>query len=329
MGSKWLHISVRSSHSPETAINRTFALLSAASVAALTMTTSTGDLRPASAAVSPRIAVAGDIACAPNHPDFNGGLGRNQHCRQKATSDLLGGQGYAAVLTVGDNQYEGGQYANFLESYDRSWGRFKSITRPTPGNHEYYTTGAAGYYRYFGARAGDPAKGYYAFQVGKWWLYALNCTGQRGAPSCAAGSAQEKWFRAHVAAHPSACKLAYWHVARFSSGSHGSSTVAAPLFKAAYDTRVDVVVNGHDHDYERFAKQTAGAVRSDKGVRLFVAGMGGKEERGFADDPARHSRVRARTAGVLQLTLHPTSYEWKLRSIPGETATDSGATACH
>ncbi len=232
------------------------------------------------------------------------------------------------MLLLGDNQYENGAYSKFLASYDPSWGRVKSITRPTPGNHEYQTAGAAGYYQYFGAAAGDPAKGYYSFDVGGWHLVALNsnCSAVGG---CGAGSPQEQWLRADLAAHQTDCTLAYWHHPRFSSGEHGSDSAYTAFFQALYDANADVVLVGHDHDYERFAPQTpAGALDLARGIRQFVAGSGGKNVRTFETVRPNSEARDVSSLGVLELTLGSTGYEWRFRAAVG-SFTDSGSAACH
>lgn len=275
-----------------------------------------------------RIAAAGDIACDPGSSFWNGGQGSGLNCRQRATSDLLVGAGYAAVLALGDIQYEDGAYSKFLASYDPSWGRVKSITKPAPGNHEYQTSGAAGYYQYFGAAAGDPAKGYYSFDLGGWHLVALNsnCSAVGG---CGAGSPQEQWLRADLAANPASCTLAYWHHPRFSSGEHGSDSTYTAFFQALYDANADVVLVGHDHDYERFAPQTpSGALDLARGIRQFVAGSGGKNVRTFPT-VRPNSEVRdVSSLGVLELTLGAGAYEWRFRPAVGSFA-DSGSASCH
>src|SRR4029077_6962652 len=173
-------------------------------VAALLFVFASGPAR----AAAPVIAAAGDIACDPADSNYNGGLGTANACRMRATSDLLVGSGLAAVLILGDNQYEDGTWSKYLASYDPSWGRVKAITRPAVGNHEYVTPGAAGYYAYFGAAAGDPAKGWYSFDLGAWHLIVLNsnCADIGG---CGPGSPEEQWLAADLAAHPGVCTLAY------------------------------------------------------------------------------------------------------------------------
>jgi hypothetical protein len=275
------------------------------------------------------IAAAGDIACDPADANFNGGNGTPAACRMKATSDLLVGAGYAAVLLLGDNQYEDGAVAKYQASYDPSWGRVKPITRPAPGNHEYVTAGAAGYYAYFGAAAGDPAKGWTSFDLGGWHLIALNsnCTEVGG---CGPGSPQEMWLAADLAAHPGVCTLAYWHHPRFSSGPHGNDATYQPFWDDLAAAGADVVLNGHDHIYERFAPQTsAGAADPPGGIREFVVGTGGKVLTGIVQ-VRPNSEVRdASTFGVLELTLYPKGYAWRFRPEAGKTFTDSGLGLCH
>jgi hypothetical protein len=275
-----------------------------------------------------RIAAAGDIACDPGSEFFADGRGTGSTCRQLATSNTLVRGRYAFVLALGDTQYEDGAYEKFVASYDQSWGRVKSITRPAPGNHEYESSGANGYYRYFGRAAGDPRKGYYSFDVGRWHLIALNsnCSAVGG---CGAGSLQEQWLRRDLAAHRAACTLAYWHHPRFSSGSHGSDSTYEAFWRALYDARADVVLSGHDHDYERFAAQKPNGDRDlRRGLRQFVVGSGGKELRPFSTVRPNSEARDATSLGVLQLTLGAGAYAWRFRPSVG-SFTDSGSTRCH
>jgi len=234
------------------------------------------------------------------------------------------------VFTAGDNAYSDGAADEFANCYDPSWGRHKARIRPSPGNHDYHTPGASGYFGYFGAAAGDPSTGYYSYDLGAWHIIAVNsnCSEIGG---CGAGSPQEQWLRADLAAHPAACTLAYWHHPRFSSGQHGSSTTYRAFWQALYDYNADVVLNGHDHDYERFAPQDPnGAADPARGLREFVVGTGGHSLRSFQRKPAANSEVRNRDAfGVLKLTLHPTGYEWEFVPEAGKTFTDTGSGICH
>jgi hypothetical protein len=277
----------------------------------------------------PVIAAAGDIACSPTDGSFNSGNGTASACRQKYTSDLVDNQGFAGTLLLGDNQYENGELANYNASYGPSWGRFKSSTYPAPGNHEYNTAGATGYYNYFGTRAGDPTKGYYSTDIGSWHVIALNSN--CGVVSCTAGSAQEQWLRSDLAAHPAACTVAFWHHPRFSSDAeHGNDTAVQPLYQALYDANADLILNGHAHDYERFAPQTAtGTADNTRGIREFVVGTGGKSHYGFGTVKANSQVRNGTTFGVLKLTLHANSYDWQFVPEAGQSFTDSGTTACH
>jgi hypothetical protein len=275
-----------------------------------------------------RIAAAGDIACDPESSGYESGRGSGLECRQLATSTLLAGRSYAAVLALGDIQYEDGTLAKLTASYDPSWGRMKAITRPVPGNHDYETDGAEGYFRYFGASAGEPAKGYYSFDLGGWHLIALNsnCGAVGG---CSAGSPQERWLRADLAASAATCTLAYWHHPRFSSGRNGSDSLYAPFWQALYDANADVVLAGHDHHYERFAPQTAGGgLDLARGIRQFVVGTGGKAPRGLSWVRLNSEVRETASLGVLELTLGADAYEWRFRSAVG-SFTDSGSATCH
>lgn len=275
----------------------------------------------------PVIAAAGDIACDPSNANFSGRL--SWSCQMKATSDLLAGMDLTAVLALGDTQYEDGALRKFQLSYDPTWGRFKQITRPVPGNHEYGTTKAAGYFAYFGDAAGDPDRGYYSFDIGAWHLIALNsnCGAVGG---CGAGSPQERWLRADLAAHPARCTLAYWHHPRFSSGFHGTNAVYAAFWRALYEADAEVVLTGHDHDYERFAPQDpAGSSDPGRGLREFVVGTGGRSLYGLRRPEENSAVFNSDTFGILVLTLHPGNYEWKFVPVPGRNFTDAGRANCH
>jgi len=260
------------------------------------------------------------------------GAGDIADCRDlagaEATAKLLE-QVPGTVMAVGDLAYPDGTKENF-ECYDKTWGRVKSRTRPAPGNHEFHSAGAAYYFGYFGSAAGDPKQGYYSYELGSWHIVVLN-TECEAIGGCNAGSQQEKWLRADLAAHPVACTLAYFHKPLFSSGgAHGDDLEIKPLWQALYDANADVVVSGHDHDYERFAPQTPDAAADPKrGIREFVAGTGGKNHRPFTA-PHANSEVRDATAfGVLKLTLRSGAYDWQFIPEAGKTFADSGSGSCH
>lgn len=300
-----------------------------APVAVLLFTLAATQGLPGLAQGDPVIAAAGDIACDPADSDFNGGAGTANACRMKATSDLLLGMELAGVLALGDNQYEDGALPKFRRSYDPSWGRLKSLTRPAVGNHEYGQPSASGHFSYFGPAAGDPGKGYYSYDVGTWHLIALNSNCSR-VGGCRTGSPQELWLKADLAAHPAACTLAYWHHPRFSSGLHGSDPAYDDFWRDLYDAGADVVLVGHDHDYERFAPQDPrGAADPVRGIREFVVGTGGKTHYWFRS-PQPNSEVRNWDAfGVLVLTLRSLGYDWRFVPEPGRSFSDSGRGFCH
>ena len=264
----------------------------------------------------PILVGAGDISICSNDND-------------EATAALLD-EIDGTVFTLGDNVYEDGSAKQFADCYGPTWGRHKSRTRPSVGNHEYHTSGAAGYYGYFGASAGDPTKGYYSYELGSWHVIAINSNcGEVG--GCEKDSTQEQWLRADLAANLSMCTLAYWHHPRFSSGSeHGNTADMQPIWQALYDHGADVVLSGHEHNYERFAKQTPGGTADPAyGIREFIVGTGGKSLYGFGA-PRPNSELRnSDTYGVLKMTLHDTSYGWEFVPVAGETFTDSGSDVCH
>jgi hypothetical protein len=234
------------------------------------------------------------------------------------------------VATFGDNAYDAGTDVQFADYYDPTWGRHKARTMPSAGNHDYDTPEASGYFNYFGAAAGEPEKGYYSYNLGAWHIVALNsnCSQVGG---CNASSAQEQWLRADLAANPATCIAAYWHHPLYSSGSnHGSSTAARALYQALYDFGAEVVMTGHEHNYERFAPQNAfGQLDLSRGIRQFVVGTGGAGHYVFLQPPIANMEARDDTAfGVLKLTLHPTSYDWQFVPEAGESFTDSGSASC-
>jgi len=240
------------------------------------------------------------------------------------------------VAALGDLVYESGTAEEFTQCYKPSWGRHKSRTRPALGNHDYETAGAAGYFGYFGSAATplDPkcrssCRGYYSYELGSWHIVVLNTTCSE-VGGCRAGSPQEQWLRQDLAAHPTACTLAYWHHPRFSFGKFHDAPLLQDLWQALYDHGVEVLLTGHDHNYQRYTPLDAtGAPDLKRGIREFVVGTGGANFTPLDSRPPIAEAGNDTTFGILQLSLHPTSYDWAFIPVTGGTFTDSGSDTCH
>lgn len=238
------------------------------------------------------------------------------------------------VFTAGDLAYDKGTYEEFEDCYQPTWGRFKNRTKPTPGNHEYNGSDASGYFRFWGKQAGDPAKGYYSFDLGAWHIIALNTNCDAAAlGGCGEGSPEELWLRQDLAGHANSCIIAFGHHALFSSGfsaKHARHTELRTFWQDLYAAHADLVLAGHEHSYERFAPQDPdGQADPQNGIRQITVGTGGKSHTflGFAQ---ANSEVRnADTFGVLKLTLSPGKYKWEFVPEAGGTFQDSGEGTCH
>jgi hypothetical protein len=266
----------------------------------------------------PILLAAGDIAACDSAGD-------------EATAAILDGYPDATVATLGDNVYPDGTAADFAKCYAPSWGRHKARTKPSPGNHEHHTPGAAPYYDYFAPAAGESGKGWYSYEVGGWQILVLNSNCE--VVACGPDSEQEQWLRSELAASEAQCTLAYWHHPLFTSGTHAGEAnleLVRPFWRALYEHGADVVLVGHDHDYERFAPQTPdGAADGVYGLRQFVVGTGGRSLRSFGTARA-NSEVRDHSAfGVLRLILRSGGYDWQFLPEAGKTFTDSGSGTCH
>jgi chitodextrinase len=267
----------------------------------------------AAAGSDPVLLLAGDIAMCDSSFD-------------EATAAILDAHPTTSIQTLGDNVYENGTEAEFANCYEPSWGRHKARTRPAAGNHDYNTPNASGYYGYFGAAAGNPSEGWYSYDLGSWHIVVLN-TNCSPVGGCQAGSPQEQWLRADLAAHPAPCTLAVMHEPRF--GSILSHPNMQPIWQALADFRVDVVMSGDQHNYERFTKLNAAGSPDPEGMRSFIVGTGGASLSRFGSAVAPGSEVRDdRTYGVMKLTLRPQSYDWEFIPRAGQTFTDSGAESC-
>lgn len=265
------------------------------------------------------IAAAGDIACPP------GMESTSESCQMMATSDLVLNADVDAVLVLGDSQYPDGSFSDFEDSYDLSWGRLKGKTYPVIGNHEYGDLGF-GYFAYFGAVAGEMTKGYYSFDLGSWHLISLNsnCWAIGG---CDENSPQGQWLQSDLETHPTTCTLAFWHHPRFDSGKYGSNTEVTGFWNLLTEAGAEIVLNGHDHLYERFAPQLGDGTASENGLRQFTVGTGGRVLYRLEGETPNQEFANDRNFGVLFLTLLESSYTWEFKTISGEVL-DAGKGVC-
>ena len=264
------------------------------------------------------IVAAGDIAQCYGGPAAASGAAK--------TAALVTAQD-ALVLTLGDHAYDDGTPAEFANCFHPTWGAFKDRIRPSPGNHDYYTAGAQGYFGYFGAQAGPDRRGYYSFDAGGWHFISLDSL-----IDVSAQSEQYAWLKADLAkSSATPCTIAYWHYPAFNSGGiYGSVTAMRPFFDALQTAGVEIVLSGHEHIYERFAPQKAdGTADPARGVRQFVVGTGGHEFNPLGA-PLANSEFRQNTTwGVLRLTLGDGNYSWQFVPAGGGAALDAGAGTCH
>ena len=264
------------------------------------------------AGADPTLLAAGDIAGCNSDGD-------------EATAALLDHLP-GIVAALGDTVYDSGTAEEFSECYEPTWGRHKDRTRPAVGNHEYLTAEAAGYFGYF-----DPVvqSSYYSYDLGAWHVVVLNsnCSQVGG---CHQGSPQEQWLRQDLAAHPTACTLAYWHHPRFSFGKYDDNEATRRLWQALYEAEAEIVLTAHDHNYQRYAPQDADGIRDPaRGIRQYVVGTGGKNHYPLGTPPPTVEASNDDTFGILSLTLQPTGYDWMFIPVAGGSFTDTGKEACH
>ena len=290
---------------------------------------------PAEARTAPLIAAAGDISCADNNPRYNDGLGTENSCQELLTSRLLDSQPLSAVLPLGDLVYDqNGSLQSYLTSYEPTWGRFKAISHPVIGNHEYDDGfGAQGYWDYWNGigngegPAGTRGRGWYSYNLGSWRLIALNSNCEFVA--CLGSSRQIRWLRHELEDHPRRCVLAYMHHPRFSSGMFEEVGDTRALWRTLYRGRADVVVNGHDHLYERFAPQRpSGIVDYSRGISQFTVGTGGYFLFPISDPRQANSEFAYNEHfGVMFMRLGFTRYYWRFVDVFGQTI-DQGSRGC-
>jgi len=273
------------------------------------------------------VVAVGDLSCERNNPEYNLGMGTDKGCRAQATSDLALNLHPELVLAIGDEQYRSGKLIEFDNSYDKTWGRLKAITKPVPGNHEYGTKGAAGYFDYFGVTAGAPKLGYYSFDADSWHIVALNGNCQQ-VGGCQVKSPETTWLRQDLAGHTNACTLAFIHQPPFSSGGHGTDISYRPLWQALQDYQADVVLAGHDHDYERFEPLNAEGKPDPKGPREFVVGTGGESLTAFRAIQDGSLIRDNQDYGVMKLVLRAGEYSWQFITT-GKEIKDTGMADCY
>lgn len=264
-----------------------------------------------------------------------GDIARCDDMGDEATAALLD-QDPGTVAMLGDGAYPDGAAEEYAQCYQPSWGRHRDRTRPVPGNHDYVTSGAPGYFGYFGAAAGEPGKGYYSYDLGAWHVVALNSSCKE-VGGCTAGSPMETWLSADLAAAGAQCILAYWHHPRYFSPSlePGVGRVdpedkkMTRIWRDLHDAGADVVLSGHRHNYERFTRQDADGHADPTGIRQFVVGTGGGAQHLFTGPVAPGSEARGdRAWGVLRLALRADGYDWTFQPVPGAGFTDSGGDTC-
>jgi acid phosphatase type 7 len=274
---------------------------------------------------SPKIAAIGDITCPSNSVYFNGL--NPQNCQMYKVRDLINNQKVSNVLGLGDLQYETGSLASYNNEFRAFEQPFGATFKPAIGNHEYGTAGGAGYFGYFGNRAGNNGEGWYSFDVGKWHIISLNSN--CNLVGCTTTSPQYLWLQNDLNNSSRACTIAFWHHPRFSSGAtHGNNTSVDDMYRLLVSKKVDILLQGHEHNYERFSKlDTNGMVATTGGIRSFVVGAGGKSLYGFGTIKTG-SRIRdVSNFGALFLTLNATSYNWEYKTIDN-LVVDSGADNC-
>lgn len=275
------------------------------------------------------VVAVGDIVCDPTSSAFDGG--DPSQCQHRATAALV--RDADAVLALGDLQYEHGSLSAYRAGYDRTWGRFAGITYPAPGNHEHETPGAEGYFDYWRSKdrpTGGSGRGYYSFDLGSWHLVSLDSS--CGA-SCGEGSPQDAFLERDLAGTRSECILAFWHHPYFNSGSvHGEEMLAnvRVLWDDLFAAGADIVVNGHEHDYQRYAKQDPFGRATPRGIREFVVGTGGKSHYGLLDEKDPNYQTGDATHfGVLRLFLGDGSYAWAFVGVGGSVLDRGGPTRCN
>ncbi len=269
----------------------------------------------------PVLYLAGDIADCRETPAPQSAAAKTA----KIITERLKQNPQAKVITLGDNTYPNGELKEFNDCYAPTWGAFRQQTHPSPGNHEYRTPDAGGYFQYFAERAGPEQRGYYRWQFGKWRIFSLHS--YLKAPEKQA--AQLAWLKKELASTPAGCTLAYWHHPLFSSGGHGNNNHMREIWDVLQAAKADLILSGHDHDYERFAPQDGQGIANKNGMREFVVGTGGTPLTPFLVKKPNSEAADNSSHGVLQLVLREHSYEWAFLSVEPGGFSDKGSAICH
>jgi hypothetical protein len=288
-----------------------------------------------SASASPALATATATTATVSSEPAAVLIGAGDVCRlsyvaqARKTAALVAARPNAMVFTLGDNSNDQGTAKQYRDCFGTTWGAFKSRIHPVAGNHDMLTSGGAPYYAFFGEAAGPAGKGYYSYDLAvNWHVVVLN--GNCGAAGgCGKGSAQEKWLKADLAANSTKHVIAMWHQPEFSSGGHGSTSTYITWWRDLYAAHAEIVLDGHDHDHERFAPQSPDGTADPNGIREFVVGTGGAAHSPIVRVRSNSEVRNASTYGVLELTLRRDSYSWRFIPVAGGTFIDSGETTTH
>jgi hypothetical protein len=247
-------------------------------------------------------------------------------CAHVKTAKLVDAMKPAAVLTMGDNQYDEPTLSDFKNYYDKTWGKFKNITHPVPGNHESYSK-FTGYEDYFGAIAKPQGKRYYSWEMGNWHFIALD-SNDFTTHDDFAEPPQITWLKQDLANNKKGCVAAYYHHPRWSSGDHGDNPDSIELWNIMTANKVDLVLNGHDHDYERFVPQNADGKADANGPVEIVGGSGGANLYDLSPAHATTAKL-LKTFGVLKLSMTDTSFQSQLIGVDSKVLDSSPTYTCH
>lgn len=276
-----------------------------------------------------RIIALGDVICDPK--DSHRASNDQNYCQDEKVLNLVKQLKPDAVLILGDIQYENGTLEKFQSTFSKNWGSLKNIIYPAPGNHEYGTPQASGYYTYFKDGPADVSKGYYSFALNNWHILSLNSNCGE-ANNCSQDSAQMKWLNEELGKNVAPCTLAFWHHPHFTSGKYLEDTDtksrSTNMWTELSESKVDIVLNGHDHLYERFAKQNSAGQKAEDGIRQFTVGTGGKSHYKQKGSASNSEMIIDDQFGALVLDIEDDRYKWQFRNVDNQIL-DSGSQECN